>query len=329
MNFSKKILFTGAGFTADFGGYLATEMWSKIFNNENLKNFPKIKEELRDKFDFEFAYWSIMGNSSYSVAEKKALLKAIVQAYNSMNTNIFNTSRNVHLANLFNTFRGDSYTVSAHFTLNQDLFLEQRFGRISLGLRTPEYKDYSEAINARSLIINDITLPTDELLKKIRDQYLSSAGSEAYIKLHGSSGWLSSDGSNAIVIGFEKSKNIAAEPLLKWYFELFNQAINVGDAKILIIGYGFRDQHINIALAKAVKKSNLKIYVLSPGSPLTLKSTVNGFFKNDYKNDKEEATNCSQIWEGVEGYFPYKTKELFPNDGSTPNTQVDLLKIFA
>jgi hypothetical protein len=30
---SEIVLFTGAGFTKNFGGFLAKEMWSKIFNN--------------------------------------------------------------------------------------------------------------------------------------------------------------------------------------------------------------------------------------------------------------------------------------------------------
>lgn len=36
LKFNKKILLTGAGYTKDFGGYLAIEMWSFIFNNREL-----------------------------------------------------------------------------------------------------------------------------------------------------------------------------------------------------------------------------------------------------------------------------------------------------
>lgn len=51
MNFSDTILLTGAGFTANFGGFLAREVWSKIFNNPKLNDAGNLKLELRKNFD--------------------------------------------------------------------------------------------------------------------------------------------------------------------------------------------------------------------------------------------------------------------------------------
>lgn len=330
LKLSKKILFTGAGFTADFGGFLAIEMWSKIFNNKNLEKYPRIKKILRDNFDFEFVYWLITSDATYSTDEKNALRVAIVEAYLNMDSNIMNNLRHARLGNLFNIFTKDSTTVSVHFTLNQDLLMERLSKRQPLGLTTSKYKNYLDKIQADKIDAAVTTqLPDNSFLEEFKTNHLNSSGNLFFVKLHGSCDWISADGSNAIVIGYEKPKDISAEPLLKWYFELFNQAINVGDAKILIIGYSFGDKHINVELAKAVNNSGLKIYIVSPEHPLKLKEKVNGFYKSNTHDVNEVATDCGLIWKAVDGYFPYKVKELFPEDGSTSNARTDLLKIFS
>ena len=40
------ILLTGAGFTKNFGGFLANEMWSKIHNHPMVQSKPKLKQLL-------------------------------------------------------------------------------------------------------------------------------------------------------------------------------------------------------------------------------------------------------------------------------------------
>ncbi len=62
-----------------------------------------------------------------------------------------------------------------------------------------------------------------------------------------------------MVIGHAKSEQIKCEPLLNWYFELFNQQLNVTNTKLLVIGYGFNDEHINKAISEV---SQLKIYII-------------------------------------------------------------------
>ncbi len=52
------ILLTGAGFTHNFGGFLAREMWSKIFNNPIVQASTEARKLLLDDFDFESIYES-------------------------------------------------------------------------------------------------------------------------------------------------------------------------------------------------------------------------------------------------------------------------------
>lgn len=329
MVFGKKILFTGAGFTADFGGFLATEMWSKIFSNKKLEGYKNIREALREDVDFEFVYWLVMADASYSADERNVLKEVIAEAYGGMDTNIIPNLNKANLGKLLTAFAGDSSTVSAHFTLNQDLFMERRARKQPLGIAVPKYKEYLEEIQQQRIDTSHrIQLPDDEFIRDFERNHMDSAGSSYYIKLHGSYGWLSADGSNAMVIGYGKQKHIAREPLLKWYFELFSRAINSGNAKILIIGYGFGDTHINIELAKAVKNSGLKIHLLSPEHPKVIKEKISDFYVVDPADKTEIATDCSVIWHAIEEYHPYKVMDVFPKDGSSPNSQHDLLRAF-
>jgi hypothetical protein len=123
-----------------------------------------------------------------------------------------------------------------------------------------------------------ITLPTEEeLIRKREERY--SPRIIYYIKLHGSYGWRSSDGVNRFIIGKDKEVELSREPLLSYYFDLFKEVLSKPRTKLLVIGYGFRDKHINHVIADAVAKSGLTIYVISP-SELSLfienlKSAVN------------------------------------------------------
>ena len=52
-DYSENILFTGAGFTKNFGGLLAKEMWSKIFNNTKVQSYSQLKKLLINDFNYE------------------------------------------------------------------------------------------------------------------------------------------------------------------------------------------------------------------------------------------------------------------------------------
>ncbi|MCO5382417.1 MAG: hypothetical protein NHB15_10310 [Methanosarcina barkeri] len=58
--FAENILLLGAGFTKNFGGLLASEMWAEIFNNENIQTQPRIKKLMQNNFDYESIYYSVL-----------------------------------------------------------------------------------------------------------------------------------------------------------------------------------------------------------------------------------------------------------------------------
>ena len=42
--YSDVIILTGAGFTANFGGFLARDMWEKIFNHPSLQAHDSLRQ---------------------------------------------------------------------------------------------------------------------------------------------------------------------------------------------------------------------------------------------------------------------------------------------
>ena len=203
------------------------------------------------------------------------------------------------LSDLIMLFNGTADNQGYFFTLNQDLFMERKFGTSS-----PAVKRFSDdlARTVRDLTQGEfITLPSDDIENQVKRGIQDNAG-YSYIKLHGSYGWKSATGSDQMVIGKNKVGSIGNEPLLKCYFDLFETVIKQGSKKILIIGYGFQDQHINEVLLDGVKNHNLKLIIVGQ-SPRSVKERIeHGHY---YAKD---------ILGGVMAYFPYPLKEIFPSN---------------
>lgn len=333
LTYKKEILLTGAGFTANFGGLLAREMWSKILNNKKMEGLPTIKELLRKDFDFESVYADVKRNPAISGEEKLLFQEIILDSYTSMDQGLRSYTASgrdpygIYFGNastFIASFQGSGQEMGFHFTLNQDLFLERQVQRVPLGFLVPEYRDYFQSITSQQLDPKiAVQLPNEAALENFKTNHLPSVGNFAYVKLHGSHGWQSSKGGDQMVLGNNKLQDIQNEPLLKWYLELFEQALSCGNARLFILGYGFRDEHINALILKAVQEQGLRIYIISPEDPESLKDRLEG------KNIKNPHASYSvhpnqQIWNAVDGYFPYRLRDLFPADQSVPPAAADL-----
>ncbi|MEK6776434.1 MAG: SIR2 family protein, partial [bacterium] len=137
-----------------------------------------------------------------------------------------------------------------------------------------------------------------------------------YVKLHGSFGWLSSNGSNCYVIGRKKEEKIADEPLLSWYFDLFTDVLSMPNRKLFVIGYGFQDSHVNEIIARSINNSNLKLYVVSPSPQSKLFSTLG------------EVEHGESILNGLSGYFPCTLLDIFPSDQSETHYWREIVKCY-
>lgn len=314
---SRTILLTGAGFTKNFGGFLANEMWAKIFNCREVQKEPVLKNILLNDFDYESIYNKVF-DGDYSAGEKEAINTAIFEAYRKLDdigqnyipatdkskSNILYGARKIIE---YLTLGGSQ--INFFFTLNQDLFVERLILDTKKPITNPGINRIIHPSNRKHpLGPNDfITLPTRGVLDTTKHATTLSHKEFHYIKLHGSFGWKASDGSNKLVIGRNKENQIANEPLLSWYFfDLFKQVLFQRERKLLIIGYGFRDDHINEVIAEAIERHGLKLFILSPTDPSK--------FKNELS--KGDQVYGDQIFSGLSGYFQVSFEDLFPPHGN-------------
>ncbi|GBE00409.1 hypothetical protein BMS3Abin07_02460 [bacterium BMS3Abin07] len=325
---SNKILLTAAGYTRNFGGFLAEDMWGKIFNE--VKDSPALKSILSNDFDYESIYYKVL-DGDYSNDEKETINTAILEAYRKLDviaqnyvpaTNPSKAAILYGAKTIIDRLSRETGQINFLFTLNQDLFVERLISGTNMPITTPCMPRFfiPNSIDSR-LPINDAefkTVPTQDDLDITKHATTLSSKEFHYIKLHGSFGWKSSDGSNKLVIGRNKEIQIADEPLLLWYSDLFKQVLFQEERKLLIIGYGFRDDHINEPIAEAIERHGLKLYIISPKAPIVFKDEL----------IKADHVYGNQIFEGLTGYIRASFKDLFPPDGNDSDSWRELQENF-
>lgn len=318
------MLLTGAGFTHNFGGFLACEMWSKIFNNLLVQANAEAHRLLLDDFDFESVYSAKMSRGEETI---KIIRKAVEAAYKDLDDTIKNwvfnrdnpTALNTYgLGELLSFISSRGSDKGWFFTLNQDLYMERKNNYRSPGASFGQPSVDGDGGGNVKLV----ALPDQAGVEKAK----STLNNASYIKLHGSYGWVSSHGGNQMVIGKNKESDIDQEPLLKWYFEIFQNLIYEGDKKLLVIGYGFADNHINDILLKGVQEHRLSIYVINPTDPETFKNRLEG---KPAHFGSYEISKYLKIWDGVKGYFPYTLRQIFPPDQSRTTIFQEIKKSLA
>lgn len=322
---SGRILMTGAGFTHNIGTPLARDMWYEIFNNPKIQSEPQIRQLLVSDTDFESVYNLVIGGS-YSASEKEAISKAVIEAYENVDSTIrewkFNPSGqhqlNIYeLQKLINRFAG-SNAQGFYFTLNQDLFLERQYYNGTPphlpGIRNKS-NWFKTNFNSKLKSEDLCQLPDLDELNAQKYHFLA-AHRFFYVKLHGSYNWLSSTGNQKLVIGRNKLNQIGQEPLLSYYFDLFKEVLSHQDQRLLVVGYGFGDEHINEVLADSVENFGLKIHIISPVSQL------------DFMKALQSAHRGNSILNGLSGYFNKRLNDIFPSDQSETQEKRTLYKNF-
>jgi predicted outer membrane repeat protein len=65
----------------------------------------------------------------------------------------------------------------------------------------------------------------------------------------------------ALMLGADKAKTIVGTAVLHWYLELFEREL-AQLVKLMIIGYGFRDPHINEILLRGARAGYMKPFLV-------------------------------------------------------------------
>jgi hypothetical protein len=196
-------------------------------------------------------------------ADAEAMETAIKAAFESMDEGYKNPAPPV-LGETINDFIGRfcpgpvGIGTGYVFSLNQDLLLERIYGTIVTrqklvipGITWQEPPPYFPAGAWPIPLASPVDPATNE------PQLL---GNFNHIKLHGSINWRAGDGSSSIVMGRRKQLTIARSPLIGWYHRVFERILSSGDIHLMVIGYGWGDEHINEPIADAVRNHGLQIY---------------------------------------------------------------------
>lgn len=322
---ANRVLLTGAGFTYNFGAPLAHEMATHIFNSLKCPEGKKLKETLRNHaYNYEDVYLDII-TGDYTTDEKKRMYNALSEAYKYLD-NIINKINNeqshiIHLIEdeLIRNLQINRYGSGFIFTLNQDLFIERRCRhKVDIVYRLP-------AANTKFLMPDNIDQNFDlnlcsynndsSQIEEEKNKFLAELGKIrerrnstpliAYVKLHGSMDWFINEVNQLMIVGGNKIDYINKLPLLKWYYELFKNELSKEEVKLLIIGYGFMDDHINLAIKEAIEIYGLQLYIINPTKQVEFEKEL---FNKKYGDE---------ILNAICGYYPYSLKDLFTKESIT------------
>ncbi len=116
-------------------------------------------------------------------------------------------------------------------------------------------------------------------------------------------------GAPMMIMGVDKVKDRDLFPLLVWYQSQFEEMLCSGAARLMIIGYGFRDHHINETIVSAVQQG-ARLFIVGPSganSATVVKSTY-----SDLAAIKEgETTLESALRSSLDGASRRALREIF------------------
>jgi hypothetical protein len=259
------ILLTGAGFSYNWGGMLASEVFSYLIGCEEIdhelwsllwrdRNFEDVLVALQSATDDD-------GKGRYQllVSVLAGMFNGMGQAFMQREFEFKNPpDTRYSLASFLMRF-------DAIFTLNQDTLLEQKYipivgppkwGRAHLpGVKYLGNPQLTGSVYDRIAVMepnpSDFQMPSEI---------------QPYIKLHGSCNWNDGpSGGRILIMGGQKTVSIGQFPVLSWYRQQFRIMLMRPGARLMVIGYSFSDAHINDAIVEAINKSDLKVFLVDPG----------------------------------------------------------------
>ena len=279
--FNKRVLLIGAGFSRNWGGRLAGKVWEDVFGHPAVKARPVVIELLRKEPSFEAALEIVRTDGRYSREDLAAMEEAIATCFQGMDRQFRDPNYPVATATI-NDFisrfcPGPVGQATGYvFSLNQDLLLERIYGT---------QVDRQKLVYYPGTRWLDRPPPFPAGLQDIPDASLVDPAADTpllrrcfnLIKLHGSMNWRAADGSRSMIIGGGKPESIARVPLLLWYQNVFDAVLCAGAVRLMVIGYGWGDEHINAIVAKAARDYGLQVYVWDTNDPrVTLPKAPHG-----------------------------------------------------
>ncbi len=264
----KYILLLGAGFSRNWGGWLADEAFEYLIGapgiDENCRRL--LWQHKRQGFEKALSVLQADGGPSLRLMED-----AIRSMFIDMNKRYF-AGPDFEFSN----DRANSVSVflarfDAIFTLNQDLLLELGYCQVQPRQAINTRCNWT-AIEFPGMIPRVQPAPMTPVPRWAGEQcpatnmtaVPTNAQTQPIYKLHGSSNWVDESGERLLVMGGDKTDTIKGSKILSLYKDEFEKQLRLPETRLMIIGYGFHDNHINLALEEAAQKGGLQSFIIDP-----------------------------------------------------------------
>jgi hypothetical protein len=259
----KHILLLGAGFSRNWGGWLASEVFEYLLGHPNIMINNDLKQLLwnNQKGGFEEALAELQGKADLNITDRKNL-ESLELAISDMFSEMNNAFKNIPDWNL----KGENKSIvnflkkfDAIYSLNQDLLLEYHYIESSDKGRLRHIKIHG------AKVANPFTPTHEWALSKLSAEITNNVPTnfQPIYKLHGSSNWVDSNGKPLLVLGGKKNEIINKLPILSNYQKQFAVDLNILNTRLMIIGYGFGDVHINDSIVSGMLQG-LEVFNINP-----------------------------------------------------------------
>ena len=259
------ILLTGAGFSYNWGGPLASDVFSALLADKDLD------EHTRDLlFNSGGMFEKVLADLQVSTAaadQKRhdALITSVAGIFNGMNNTFMHVQFEfMNPPSVQHSMAAFLSRFHAIFTLNQDALLEQHYNPhigppMNWGrLNTPGMK-FMQPFNPSGARQDKFAI-----MEPNPPFTTFGHGAQPYVKLHGSVNWVESNrGKRILIMGGQKAVSIELYPILTWYHEQFRLMLTRPSARLMVIGYSFSDSHINDAIVEGIA-AGMKLFVIDP-----------------------------------------------------------------
>ncbi len=308
-DFSKRTILTGAGWTRNWGGRLAAELWEDLIGHRAIQDNARLRDLLLAELSFETALGLVQAEP-FTPADRQTFEGALLDAFIAMDREVaqipdpwINIYKVQELLFRFCGRRAQGVNAGYMFTLNQDLWPERYlYNEHVSGALGPALPALRWRPNQR-LFTTDIGPYSREFIMEAMAEPAAQGqlhGHFNVIKLHGSFNWRTADARSTLVVGTEKSGQIAASPLLTWYFDIFRKVLSAGEVRLMVMGYGFGDEHVNAAIADAINHHGLKLFIWDTVSNL---------------RERILAAPCgASLWKGLLSTATRQMIEVFPSN---------------
>lgn len=271
------VLLLGAGFSRNWGGWLADEVVDYLLAAPEVRADPALKDLIWQHANagFESALEQLQQQAAEnpeSAAVRQRLVdfqSALERMFSELNAVFFEDPDFEFNNQIGSTVREFLARFDAIFTLNQDLLLEHNYiDRFNVALVSPRRWDAVQIPGMRRLPVTEALYHQSwaraEWQPLPDSDYTLAPRCQPYIKLHGSSNWKSGEGQRLLVMGGNKSGQIQGHRVLARYAQEFSRRLLQPNTHLVVIGYGFRDHHINREIERAVYHQGLKFFVIAP-----------------------------------------------------------------